>query len=85
MEASKLIGTAVAMLIGLILTPVVTSAVEIAIRGEVVENATGVGYYNYTPVDNITGLSAVLELVPFIYVFVVIGLGMLAMYHFYKA
>lgn len=82
MEAVKLIGTAVAMLIGLILTPVVAIACEVATKGEA--NATGV-YGKITPVANITGLSSIVELVPFIYVFVVIGAGLLAMYHFYKA
>lgn len=78
MEAVKLIGTAVAMLIGLILTPIMAHATKIAItdRG-VAENAT--------PVQNITGLGAIVELVPYIYVFVIIGAGLLTMYHFYKA
>lgn len=80
MEAVKLIGTAVAMLIGLILTPIVAVACENATRG--VENSAG--YYNETPVANISGLSTVVELVPYIYVFIIIGAGLLAMYHFYK-
>lgn len=84
MEAIKLIGTAIAMLIGLILTPIITGAVEVAVRGEIVLNDTGVGYYNKTPVANITGLTEVLELVPYVYVFVIIGAGLLVMYHFYK-
>jgi len=81
MEAVKLIGTGVAMLIGLILTPVVAVACESAVRGEA--NATGV-YGHITPVANISGLATIIELVPFIYVFVLIGAGLLAMYAFYK-
>lgn len=70
MEAVKLIGTAVAMLIGLILTPVVASATETATDS--------------TAVQNISGLDSIIELVPYIYVFVIIGAGLLTMYHFYK-
>lgn len=70
MEAVKLIGTAVAMLIGLILTPVVAGATETATAD--------------TSVANISGLVEVIELVPYIYVFVIIGAGLLTMYHFYK-
>ena len=70
MEAVKLIGTAVAMLIGLILTPVVASATETAT--------------SETSVTNISGLTEIIELIPYIYVFVIIGAGLLTMYHFYK-
>ena len=81
MEAVKIIGTGVAMLIGLILLPVITNAVDVAILRSKVPGGTG---SNVTPVQNITGLSNVIELVPYIYVFVLIGAGLLAMYHFYK-
>jgi len=70
MEAVKLIGTAVAMLIGLILTPVVALATE---------TATG-----NSSVASISGLKSIIELVPYIYVFVIIGAGLLTMYAFYK-
>ena len=70
MEAVKLIGTAVAMLIGLILTPIVALATETATK-----NAS---------VASISGLKSIIELVPYIYVFVIIGAGLLTMYHFYK-
>ena len=82
MEAMKLIGTAVAMLIGLILTPVVTNATEIATKGTDLNTTTGV--YNSTPVANISGLTEIINLVPYVYVFVIIGAGLLVMYHFYK-
>lgn len=71
MEAVKLIGTAVAMLIGLILTPVVALATETATDN--------------TSVAAISGLKNIIELVPYIYVFVIIGAGLLTMYAFYKA
>jgi len=80
MEATKLIGTAVAMLIGLILTPVVARSCEFARIGAM----NNTGKYNATPVGNISGLGSIIELVPYIYVFVIIGAGLLAMYHFYK-
>ena len=70
MEAVNLIGTAVAMLIGLILTPVVATATEVATSD--------------VNVTNISGLKEVIELVPYIYVFVIIGAGLLTMYKFYK-
>lgn len=81
MEAINLIGTAVAMLIGLILTPVVANACNIATT----DGGTVVGAGNTTPIQNISGLGAVIELVPYIYVFVIIGAGLLTMYKFYKA
>jgi len=70
MEAVKLIGTAVAMLIGLILVPVVAGATAIATAN--------------TSVLAISGLKSIIELVPYIYVFVIIGAGLLTMYSFYK-
>lgn len=70
MEAINIIGTAVAMLIGLILTPIVAGATEIA-----TDNAS---------VQAISGLKEIIELVPYIYVFVIIGAGLLTMYKFYK-
>ena len=70
MEAMQLIGTAVAMLIGLILTPVVAGATHVATTE--------------SSVTNISGLKEVIELVPYIYVFVIIGAGLLTMYKFYK-
>ena len=70
MEAVKLIGTAVAMLIGLILTPIVAGATETATSD--------------TAVTNISGLKEIIQLVPYIYVFVIIGAGLLTMYKFYK-
>jgi len=70
MEAVKLIGTAVAMLIGLILTPIVAQATWTAT--------------NETAVANISGLTEIINLVPYIYVFVIIGAGLLTMYAFYK-
>jgi len=80
MEAVKLIGTAVAMLIGLILLPVVAHATHIATTdGGLVKDGV-----NATPVQNISGLVAIINLVPYIYVFVIIGAGLLTMYAFYK-
>jgi len=70
MEAVKLIGTAVAMLIGLILTPVIASATEIATSS--------------SAVAQVSGLDTIINLVPYIYVFVIIGAGLLTMYAFYK-
>lgn len=70
MNAIELIGTAVAMLIGLILTPIVAGATETAIQD--------------ANVTKITGLKEVLTLVPYIYVFVIIGAGLLTMYKFYN-
>jgi len=70
MEAVKLIGTAVAMLIGLILLPVVAHATTIATAD--------------ANVSSISGLTSIINLVPYIYVFVIIGAGLLTMYSFYK-
>ena len=81
MEAVKLIGTAVAMLIGLILTPILAGATGIAVTDN---GASGVGTGNGTPVQNISGLVEIIQLVPYIYVFVIIGAGLLTMYKFYK-
>ena len=80
MEAVKLIGTAVAMLIGLILTPIIAGACILATSdGGLVKDGV-----NTTPVQNISGLGAIINLVPYIYVFVIIGAGLLTMYKFYK-
>lgn len=70
MEAIKLIGTAVAMIIGLFLTPIVANATYDAIQN----NSTRA----------IPGLVTILQLVPYIYVFVIIGAGLVVMYKFYK-
>lgn len=81
MNAIELIGTAVAMLIGLILTPIVAGACNTASTdGGLVKGGVG----NTTPIQNISGLSTIVNLVPYIYVFVIIGAGMLTMYKFYN-